>query len=130
MSPRRHVVAPPGQRRVQSAEAPDGQLGRMGGGVMEFPPDHPCGRHGGPIFLGEELCPICACCSLSFMECENCAGDGVHGHDCGEDTCCCLDPEENIVCDICQGKGYFLRCLGGCDFDTKIRHQELKVLWP
>ena len=39
-----------------------------------------------------------------WVECWNC-DDGYSGHDCGEDICCCLDPEDNVICDICRGKG-------------------------
>lgn len=37
--------------------------------------------------------------------CDNCNGDGFVGHDCGEDTCCCLHPEENLKCSWCDGVG-------------------------
>lgn len=47
----------------------------------------------------------CECCAVEWEECWACAGDGYLGHDCGEDTCCCLDPEDNIVCDVCHGEG-------------------------
>lgn len=41
--------------------------------------------------------------------CQTCGGDGGY-HDCGEDTCCCLDPggsddEDWIVCEECGGSG-------------------------
>lgn len=60
----------------------------------------------------------CARCgsSLSFEECENCGGEGVSGHDCGEDCCCCLDPEENVVCDTCRGEGTFPLCLSNSEW--------------
>lgn len=48
--------------------------------------------------------------SLDFEECPNC-DDGYVGHDCGEDCCCCADPEDNVVCDICRGIGAFPRCI-------------------
>ena len=48
--------------------------------------------------------------SLEFEECGNC-DEGFVGHDCGEDSCCCADPEDNVACDICHGKGSFLRCI-------------------
>lgn len=38
-------------------------------------------------------------------ECANCGGTGYSSHECGEDTCCCLHPEDNVVCDWCGGKG-------------------------
>lgn len=40
-----------------------------------------------------------------WTECWQCGGEGFSHHDCGEDTCCCLDPEDNVPCDICRGKG-------------------------
>lgn len=36
--------------------------------------------------------------------CGYCGGFGG-GHDCGEDTCCCLDPEPNVPCDFCGEMG-------------------------
>lgn len=45
----------------------------------------------------------------SWCECWNCE-DGYSGHDCGEDVCCCLHPEDNQRCDICNGKGGWMRC--------------------
>lgn len=38
-------------------------------------------------------------------DCPNCGGTGYSHHDCGEDTCCCLHPEDNVTCDRCEGKG-------------------------
>ena len=57
----------------------------------------------------------CARCgsSMEFEECQNCGGEGVDGHECGEDTCCCLHPEDNVTCDICHGEGTFPTCLSG-----------------
>jgi len=40
-----------------------------------------------------------------WQDCWNCGGERYSHHDCGEDTCCCLDPEDNVLCDICRGKG-------------------------
>src|ERR1017187_8693378 len=37
--------------------------------------------------------------------CANCCGTGYSHHDCGEDSCCCLNPEDNVICDWCNGKG-------------------------
>lgn len=56
----------------------------------------------------EEACSKCG--SQKFYRgCWNCE-DGYSGHDCGEDCCCCLDPEDNVVCDICEGEGGFYVC--------------------
>ncbi len=39
--------------------------------------------------------------------CWSCGGVGVY-HDCGEDTCCCLEPELNKFCYVCNGEGALL----------------------
>ena len=46
----------------------------------------------------------------SWVECPDCGASGYSGHDCGEDCCCCRHPEDNIRCDICQGKSGWYRC--------------------
>lgn len=56
--------------------------------------------------------------SITFEQCWNCAGDGHSGHECGEDCCCCLYPEDNVPCDICEGDGTIPHCLsspGWCE---------------
>ena len=40
-----------------------------------------------------------------WVTCWQCGGEGTNGHDCGEDCCCCAWPEDNVTCDICEGKG-------------------------
>jgi len=54
----------------------------------------------------------CEKCGSILQErtCEHCGGEGVSGHDCGEDTCCCLDPVDNIPCDYCNGGGTIVIC--------------------
>lgn len=38
--------------------------------------------------------------------CHECYGEGGF-HDCGEDTCCCLDKDEiTDICQTCHGTGY------------------------
>lgn len=44
-----------------------------------------------------------------WRNCYNCE-DGFSDHDCGEDTCCCLNPRDNVRCDICSGKGGWYQC--------------------
>lgn len=39
-----------------------------------------------------------------WQSCWYCLGHGGW-HDCGEDTCCCLEPEMDVVCDVCEGRG-------------------------
>lgn len=63
---------------------------------------------------GSKICPRCGCCELTTEECEQCE-DGLDGHDCGEDCCCCEYPEPNLPCQFCGGRGYFEICLGSCN---------------
>jgi hypothetical protein len=61
---------------------------------------------------GLEIDRQCARCGSSMDDgsCEYCE-DGFDGHDCGEDCCCCLYPEENVPCQYCDGTGVWRRCL-------------------
>ena len=40
------------------------------------------------------------------IECYYCGGEGYTSHDCGEDSCCCEYPEDNMMCEACGGKGW------------------------
>ena len=55
---------------------------------------------------------VCGTCGaeMEWDECETCGGDGSGGHDCGEDTCCCLYPVDNVPCSICAGEGGWWSC--------------------
>lgn len=59
----------------------------------------------------------CARCG-SEMEWKTCDGcdDGFSHHDCGEDTCCCLDPDNNITCQACEGDGGWQMCLARAEW--------------
>lgn len=59
----------------------------------------------------------CARCgsSVTWVRCGNCV-DGYSHHDCGEDTCCCLYPEDNVRCDWCRGAGGSWHCLSSPDW--------------
>lgn len=46
--------------------------------------------------------------AMDWVICESCS-DGFVGHDCGEDTCCCLRPVDNVPCQVCDGKGGWKR---------------------
>jgi len=91
---------------------------------LEFPTDHPRGPNGGPLFLGEELCPICECCSISGEPCSNCGGDGYVDVESPEGW----DEGDTEPCDWCMGRGGHLVCVGGCNFDTKEKHGKLRDL--
>lgn len=62
----------------------------------------------------------CAHCgsSCDWTTCYNCE-DGYSGHDCGEDCCCCLNPEDNVTCDICRGYGGWWSCLSNSEWCLK-----------
>lgn len=55
--------------------------------------------------------PDCPACGqpLDWMDCHHCHGEGYVEHDCFEDTCCCLDPDDE-VCRDCDGDGGYWRC--------------------
>lgn len=60
-------------------------------------------------YEGPPCCPICGQYT-KYVECVDCDGDGGF-HDCGEDTCCCLDKEEITVdCETCHGQGGYREC--------------------
>ncbi len=50
-------------------------------------------------------CLDCARWEAEKVICWKCGGSGLTHHDCGEDTCCCVDPQDNVDCDICDGEG-------------------------
>jgi hypothetical protein len=56
--------------------------------------------------------PYCTHCGWELERelCEQCDGEGLYGHDCGEDCCACLDPEENEPCGLCDGDGGWWVC--------------------
>lgn len=61
-----------------------------------------------------DVCPLHG--EKEWIECWNCDMEsgswGFSHHECGEDCCMCLDPEPNVRCDVCSGKGGWLRCYG------------------
>lgn len=62
---------------------------------------------------GKDYEPCCARCgsSVDWQDCEECGGEGYVDHDCGEDCCACLNPEDNVPCDCCRGNTGWYRCL-------------------
>lgn len=54
-------------------------------------------------------CPICAA-MMEAESCWHCLGEGGF-HDCGDDCCCCADPEEiTDICPECDGEGEYMVC--------------------
>lgn len=66
---------------------------------------------------GIEFDCCCARCgsSVATEHCTECE-DGFDGHDCGEDCCCCAEPEENVACRCCDGTGLWRTCLSSADW--------------
>ena len=64
------------------------------------------------IQYSEPVYPVCKKCGneMDWRDCYNCE-EGYSYHDCGEDCCCCLDPEPNVRCDICEGKEGWHQCM-------------------
>ena len=46
---------------------------------------------------------------VEWQECLNCE-EGYSYHNCGEDTCACLNAENNVQCDVCNGNGGWWKC--------------------
>ncbi len=75
--------------------------------IQDYPP---CDRN-------EYECQCARCgSSCSDQRCFDCGGEGVNGHECGDDCCCCADPEENMLCETCQGKGHWWSCLSSSEW--------------
>jgi len=57
--------------------------------------------------------PTCKGCGdeMYWTDCWNCDEDGYSHHECGEDTCVCLYPENNVTCEFCEGKGGYYICI-------------------
>lgn len=66
---------------------------------------------------GREWDCCCARCGSSVLDidCDQC-DDGYVDHDCGEDCCCCADPEPNVVCDCCGGDTVSHVCCSDADW--------------
>lgn len=69
---------------------------------------------------GRDWEPQCARCgsSIGSERCDGCGGEGLSGHDCGEDSCCCVHPHDNVRCQHCGGRGYFTLCLASPEWCT------------
>lgn len=78
---------------------------------------------------GEWDCQCARCgSSVHWQECTNCE-DGYSDHDCGDDCCCCLYPEPNVVCDYCDGYSGWYACLSSsiwCDANPLPGREDIK----
>ena len=68
-------------------------------------------------------CPTCGG-TLDWEDCHSCE-DGYSHHDCGEDTCCCLYPDDNVECDVCDGNSGWYRCWNDHDGQRDFSASEL-----
>jgi len=69
-----------------------------------------------PLIVSLALSLSLACgSSMDNERCEHCE-DGFDGHDCGEDCCACLYPEDNVPCQYCDGTGLHRRCLSSAEW--------------
>jgi hypothetical protein len=66
----------------------------------------------------DDLDPCCPRCgsSVGWQSCDECGGTGYSHHDCGEDVCVCLHPEDNVPCDCCDGRGGWWQCFAKAEW--------------
>ena len=55
----------------------------------------------------EEVCAKCGG-DVDWEECD--CEEGYSYHDCGDDCCVCKNPQPNVICTTCEGKGGWFRC--------------------
>lgn len=63
----------------------------------------------------DEGCPKCGS-SMTWQDCESCDEYGFNGHECGEDSCCCAFPEDNVACQTCGGHGGWMVCVSSAEW--------------
>jgi hypothetical protein len=68
----------------------------------------------------ETICKVCGG-EVEWEDCPDCE-EGYSYHDCGEDCCCCIDPQPNVKCHTCDGEGGWWRC-----FNCESKTSEVKV---
>jgi hypothetical protein len=76
---------------------------------MKIIADHPPPEMYAPDVEIDCQCGRCGS-SVASESCHFCE-DGFDGHECGEDCCCCLYPEENVPCQVCRGTGVWHDCM-------------------
>lgn len=64
-------------------------------------------------------CPICGA-ELEWVDCYEIDCDDGFYHDCGEDCCCCAEPEPDTHCETCRGAGGWWEC-------TALPHTEAQM---
>jgi len=61
------------------------------------------------LWTPQEKCENCQG-EMERIECTFCDKNGFMSHDCGEDTCACLDDSPNVLCDTCDGRTCWWVC--------------------
>lgn len=69
-------------------------------------------------------CPVCGA-DMEWVDCWYGCDEGYF-HDCGEDCCCCLEPEPNQPCPECHGVGRHLECSALPHTDEQLREHDAK----
>lgn len=67
-----------------------------------------------------DTCRFCGA-QISWHACGVCGGEGVDGHDCGDDACCCAEPLDNVTCEQCGGEGGWEVHDGACESISALR---------
>jgi hypothetical protein len=73
----------------------------------------------------DDFCKLCGCCSLEWVDCWQCGGEGytLPGDLYDEDPLW-YDPEDVEPCHICHGTGGHRVCFGRCDENGKHEAKE------
>src|SRR5690606_32189634 len=68
----------------------------------------------------DPLCERCGCCDTEWEDCWKCGGQGGRDdEDLMEEDPLWYSPGDFETCDICDGRGGWHVCVGGCDEDGK-----------
>ena len=68
----------------------------------------------------DDFCKRCGCCSVTFVDCWQCGGDGeTQPGELYEEDPLWYDQDAVETCNICHGKGGWPDCLGNCDDNGK-----------
>jgi hypothetical protein len=84
------------------------------------------------VFTPDEDDPYCELCGgvMDYEDCNECGGSGYSYHDCREDCCCCLEPEDNVKCEQCNGEGGWWYCPDAADNEhiIALRERDMRQL--
>ena len=75
-----------------------------------------------------DICSICGAL-MEPVSCWQCLGEGGW-HECGEDTCCCLDPDDiTDICEECDGEGEYLCCPAVEHTEEQLAAYRARMAW-